>query len=141
MIFKKLFGLGFLTIMLFAFLGLFVGPARESRTNEAYRQGYIDGQQTAASEEGIANTVPPASAYGYDTHRRWHSGFFPGPLLLCLLPFMFFGLMSMMFGCKSRHWKHEPHGPEHWHQHGPWKGNAKPVWDDDEFTSEPPKEA
>ena len=141
MIFRKLIGLGFLAIMLFAFLGAF-GSMRESRTNDAYMAGYLAGQQTAASEDGSVSTAPPMSPYGYDTHYRGHRGFFPGAgLLLCLLPFMFFGFMSMMFGCKRRHWKHGPGGPRHWHQHAPWKGGGKPVWEDDEFENEPPKEA
>ena len=143
MIFRKLFGLGFLAIMLFAFFGAF-GSMRQARTNDAYMAGYLAGQQAAVSEDGNAATAPPASAYDYDTHYRGHRGFFPGAgLLLCILPFMFFGFMSMIFGSKHhrRHGPCGPRGPEHWHHHGPWKGNAKPVWDDDDFTNEPPKEA
>jgi hypothetical protein len=140
MIFKKLFGLGFLAIMLFAFLGAF-GSMRQARTDEAYRQGYLAGQQAAAaSEDGTVNTSPPMSPYGYDTHYGGHRGFFPGAgLFLCLLPLMFFGFMSMMFGCKRRHWKYGPGGSGH--HHAPWKGGGKPVWEDDEFENEPPKEA
>ena len=140
MIFRKLIGLGFLAIMLFAFLGA-VGSMRQSSTNTAYMQGYIAGQQAAVNEDGAVNTAPATSPHGYNTHYRGHRSFFPGiGLLFCLLPFMFFGFMSMMFGCKKHGWKH---GPGHWHKHGPehWRGNAKPVWDDDEFEDEPAKEA
>ena len=144
MIFRKLFGLGFLAIMLFAFLGAF-GSMRQARTNDAYLAGYLAGQQATASEDGTVNPAPPMSPYGYDTHYRGHRGFFPGAgLLLCILPFMFFGFMSMMFGCKRRHWKHGPGGPGgpgNWHHRGPWQGGGKPVWEDDEFENEPPKEA
>ena len=145
MIFRKLIGLGFLAMMLFVFLGAF-GSMRQSRTNMAYMEGYIAGQQAVAGEDGTVNgnaatasTMPP---YSTNTHYRGHGGFFPGMgLLLCLLPFMFLGFMSMMFGCKRRHWQHGPGGPGHWHQHSPWKGNAKPVWEDENFENEPPKEA
>ncbi|MBE2223286.1 MAG: hypothetical protein IAF02_17230 [Anaerolineae bacterium] len=141
MIFKKLIRLGFLAILLFAFLGAF-GSIRQARTNDAYWAGYLAGQQAAASEDSTVNPAPPMSPYGYDTHYRGHRGFFPGAgLLLCILPFMFFGFMSMMFGCKRRHWKHGPGGPGHWHQHGPWQGGGKPVWEDENFENEPPKEA
>ena len=145
MIFRKLFKLGFLAIMLFAFLGAF-GSMRQSRTNDAYMAGYFAGQQAAASEDGTVNPAPPMSPYGYNTHYRGHGGFFPGAgLLLCILPFLFFGFMSMIFGCKKGHWKHGP-GSEHWKQHGPWQhgrwqGGGKPVWEDENFENEPPKEA
>ena len=88
MIFRKLIGLGFLAMMLFVFLGAF-GSMRQSRTNMAYMQGYIAGQQAAAGEDGAVNgnaaTAPPMPPYSYNTHFRGHGGFFPG-IRLVLLP-------------------------------------------------------
>jgi len=143
MIFRKLIGLGFLAIILFAFL--FLGafdPIRQFLANDAYTAGYLAGQQAAASEDSTVNSAPPTAAYGHNTQRGWHSGFFPGPLLfLCLLPIIFFGFIPMIFGCKRRHWKHSPGSSRDWHQHSSWKGGGKPVWEDDEFTNDPPKEA
>ena len=145
MIFRKLIGLGFLAIMLFAFLGAF-GTMRQSRTNTAWTQGYIAGQQAAAGEDDAVNTAPPTSPYGYDTYYRSHRGFFPGiGLFLCLLPLMFFGGLFLLFGGKRR-WRH---GPGSWHHHGPchgnhpWKGGhkqggEKPPWvDDNDLNDEP----
>lgn len=140
MIFRKLIKLGFLAVVLFAFFGAF-GMMRESRTDEAYMAGYFAGQQAAASADGTVNSAPPLSPHGYDTHYRGHRGFFPSAgLFLCILPLMFFGFMSMLFGCKRRHWQHGSDGPRHGKHHAPWKGGGKPVWEDDEFENEPPKE-
>jgi hypothetical protein len=141
MIFRKLIGLGFLAIMLFAFFGAF-GSMRQSRYDAAWSQGYVAGQQAVAGEDGVVNgnaaAAPPASYRHFPGPRI----FFPGiGLFLCLLPLMFFGFITMMFGCKRRHWKHGPGGPRHWHQNGPWQGGGKPVWEDEEFENEPPKEA
>ena len=141
MIFRKLIGLGLLALMLFAFLGAF-GSMRQSRTDTAWIQGYIAGQQVAAGEDGATTTAPPMSPYGYGGYYQGHRGFFPGVgLFLCLLPLMFFGGLFMLFGGR-RHWQHE-HGP--WHKHGPCskrgphKGdNFKPPWaDDDDFAGDP----
>lgn len=136
MIFRKLIGLGFVAILFFAFFGA-VGSMRQNRTDAAYMQGYLAGQQAAASEDGTINTAPPATAYGYNKHVRGHGGFFPGAgFFLCLLPLLFFGFMFMVGSCKHR-WKHGHYGK--WHNHKHWKGGPpKPPWvDDDDLTDEP----
>jgi len=148
MIFRKLIGLGFLAMILFVFLGAF-GTMRQSRTNMAYMQGYIAGQQAAASEDGAVNgnaaTAPPMPPYSYNTHFRGHGGFFPGMgLFFCLLPLMFFGGMFLLFGLFGgrRHW-HHGHGPcgswQGGHKHGGYmKSGPKPPWvDDNDLADEP----
>ena len=101
--FRKLFGLFFIGLLIFGLFGVF-GRGGHHRTQEAYQQGFIAGQQAAAAEntaegaEGTTTTVPNQSA-GTNIYYRGHGFFFPGSLLLfCLMPFFLLGFVFMLFG-------------------------------------------
>jgi hypothetical protein len=121
--FRKLMGLFFIGLLVFALLGLFGGRAG-SGFDSAYRQGFIDGQQAAtAGSEGAEGSVPSAKS-GTNIYYRDHSLFFPGPaLLLCLVPLFAFGFMAMKSGMRHGRraaWGPCGPGPRHW-KHGPWE--------------------
>lgn len=101
--FRKLMGLFFIGLLVFGLLGLFGGRSG-FRYEAAYRQGFIDGQQTAvAGGEDAAGTgkAAPSSASGTNIYYRDHSFFFPGPaLLLCLVPLFAFGFMALKSGMR-----------------------------------------
>jgi len=114
MFFKKLFGLFFIGLLIFGLLGFF-GRASGPRYDSAYRQGFIDGQQAAASSvegaEGAAKAVPD-SASGTNIYYRGHDLFFPAPaLLLCLVPLFAIGFMMMASGKRGRHGRRGGWGP------------------------------
>ncbi len=126
--FRKLFGLFFIGLLVFGLLGIF-GRSGHRQYQEAYRQGYIDGQQAAASSEGTADgsqSTPkavPDGVPGAHVFYRGHGFFFPGfGLLFCLIPLFFFGLFFMGMGKRRRHkghwsdkhWGHGPCGPRGW---------------------------
>lgn len=124
--FRKLMGLFFIGLLIFAFLGLFSRRAG-SGFESAYRQGFIDGQQAAvAGGEGAEETTDalPNSSSGTNIYYRDHSLFFPGPaMLLCLIPLFAFGFMAMKSGMRhGRRGAWGPCGPArgHW-KRGPWE--------------------
>mgnify|MGYP001818095503 CR=1 FL=1 len=124
--FRKLFGLFFVGLLIFGLWGLF-GRAAAGRYQNAYQQGFVAGQQAAASsKEGVAAGAAEAAPAAPDGHQgtqvyyRGHSFFFPGfGLLFCLIPLFFLGLMFMGFGKRRWHkhgyrggpWRHGPCGP------------------------------
>ena len=125
--FRKFFGLLFLGFLIFGILGLF-GRAGAGRYHSAYQQGFIAGQQAAASSAGTAaeeagestTAVPNGYSYpGANVYWRGHGFFFPGfGLLFCLVPFFFLGLLFMGFGRRRWHGHHRHRGPC---GHGSWK--------------------
>lgn len=130
MIFRKLFGLFFLGFLVFGLIGLF-GRNSQGGYESAYRQGFIDGQKTAAAgnetvpegAEGAASAAPGTQVYYRD-----QSFFVPGPSpLLFLVPLFAFGLLFMRFAKHGRHGRrggwgpHGPCGPGR----GPW---GPPPW-------------
>ncbi len=127
--FRKLFGLFFFGLLVFGLLGLF-GGGRHGRTQSAYRQGFIDGQQAAAvgseaAAEGAegASTAVPQQMPGTNVYYRGHGFFLPGfGLLFCLIPFFFIGLFFMVFGRGGRHGHGRHRGPWGHHRggYGPW---------------------
>ena len=112
--FRKLMGLFFIGLLVFGLLGLFGGRSG-FRYEAAYRQGFIDGQQTTVAggegAEGTTGAVPNNSS-GTNIYYRDHSFFFPGPaLLLCLVPLFAFGLMAMKSGMRYGHGRSGAWGP------------------------------
>lgn len=127
MMFRKLFGLGFLALFFFAFLGLVTSGGRSSG-EAAWMQGYIAGQQAAGGgEDGTTVVVAPEFSAGYGrVFGRTH--FFPTLLVLtCLVPFF---LMGFFFLMGKKHWRHK-YG--RWHHHG----NKAPWIDSDDLSDEP----
>lgn len=125
--FRKLFGLFFLGFLIFGLLGLF-GGGRHGRTQAAYRQGFMDGQQAAAASKEAAPEsaeeaapVAPGNYPGANVYYRGHGFFFPGfGLMFCLIPFFFFGLFFMAFGKRRWHGRHHHRGQwGHYRGHGP----------------------
>ncbi len=145
MFFRKLIGLAFIAMLFVGAMGLF--GAGRGRTQDAWTQGYIAGQQSVTTNaDGSTTTVPPAPANSYANpnsygYGRSHVGFFPGfGLLFCLIPFFFFGGLFMLFGGRRRrgrggHWCR----PGHWQHHGheKYKGPKPPWVDDDDLADEP----
>jgi hypothetical protein len=135
MFFKKLFGLFFIGLLIFSLLGLF-GRSAGPGFNDAYRQGFLDGQQSAVaageSAEGAKTAVPNAAPSGTNIYYRDHGFFFPGPpLLLCLVPLFAFGFMMLASGKRRRGYRGGwgpggPGGPCGPWRHGPWG-----QWEDD----------
>lgn len=149
MIFRRILALGFLAFLLFGLLG-FVGMAGRARTESAWMQGYLAGQQAAAGEDGAAAnqpyTGPGMYGYGrYSPHFHGYGRFFPGfGFFTCLIPLFLFGGFLFMAGRRRRHWHRHGHGPWRHHPHGSWghgpgqPGFHKPPWvDDDDLADEP----
>lgn len=130
--FRKLFGLIFFGLLIFGLFGMF-GRGRHHQYQEAYRQGYVDGQQAAVGSEESADgtqSAPkavPDGVPGTHVFYRGHGFFFPGfGMFLCLIPLFLFGLFFSGMG-KRRwhkghrgHWNHKhggrgPCGPRGWH--------------------------
>ena len=145
MFFRKLIGFAFIAMLFVGAMSLF-GMGR-GRTQDAWTQGYIAGQQSVTTNADDMSTVPLAPANSYANHNefgygRSHFGFFPGfGLLFCLIPLFFFGGLFMLFGGRHRmgmgrrrHWCR----PGHWqhHDHEKYKG-TKPPWVDDDLADEP----
>ena len=138
MIFRRILALGFLAFLVFGLLGM-VGMAGRARSESAWRQGYLAGQQAAASEDGAPPSQPfiGSEAYGYGRyhpHFHSHSGFFPGlGFFACLIPLFFLGIFFFLVGPRRRRWRHGP-----WH-HGPGRYSPhKPPWvDDNDLADEP----
>jgi len=143
MMFRRLFALGLLAFLFFGLLG-FIGRATWARSESAWMQGYLAGQQAAASsEDDAANAQPPRmypDAYGYGRyHSHFRGGFFPGlGLFTCLIPLFLLGGFFFLMGPRRRRWYgsgpcgHHPHGRHHQH------GRHKPPWvDDDDLADEP----
>jgi hypothetical protein len=120
MIFRKLFGLFFLGLLVFGLVGLISAGGR-SRYQAAWLEGYAAGQQAAVSaEQGTTGgaqgaavpAAPPAPVYGFG-----HGWFFPGfGMFFCFLPLFLFGLPFLFFG--RRHGRRG-----HWHGHRGWRGH------------------
>ena len=114
MIFRKLFGLFFVGLLVFSLIGFF-GRNSQGGYESAYRQGFIDGQQSAvvsgeAAPEGAEGTTTKAP--GTQIYYRDQSFFVPGPSpLLFLGPLVAFGLLFMRFAKHGRHRGWGPHGP------------------------------
>lgn len=145
MFFRKLIGLAFITMLFVGAMSLF--GAGRGRTQDAWTQGYIAGQQSVtANADGNTATAPPAPAnrdanpngYGYG---HSHFGFFPGfGLLFCLIPFFFMGGLFILFGGRRHMGRRGPWcRPDHWQQHGQdkYKGPKSPWMDDDDLADEP----
>ena len=144
---RKFVGLGLLALLVFGAMG-FVGMAGRSRSESAWMQGYLAGQQAAVgAEDGAATNLPPPhpGAYGYDGYYRGHRGFFPGVgLFFCLFPLFMFGGFFFLLGGRRR-WRHGhgpwgehgPHGRHHHHRH-PHPGSHKPPWVDDADLADEP---
>ena len=126
--FRKLFGLFFLGILVLGFLGLFGrgGHGGHGRYQSAYHQGFIDGQQSVATNSEAApagaektTTATPNQIPGANVYFRGYGFFFPGfGLMFCLIPLFFFGLFFMVFGKRRRH--HRGHWGHHRRGQGPW---------------------
>jgi hypothetical protein len=138
--FRKLFGLFFLGLLLFGVLGFF-GRSGQHRTQEAYQQGFMAGQQAAAASsetkaEGAQETMTtvPHRTPGANVYFRGHGFFFPSfGLLFCLVPLFMIGLL-FTFGGKRRwhkhghhpgHWGRGPCGPGRWGPHDGGEESAK----------------
>ena len=142
MMFRKLLALGFLAFLFFGLMG-FIGRASWARTESAWMQGYLAGQQAANREDGAAAARPPSypEAYGYGRsypHFHGHGGFFPGfGLFACLIPLFLFGGFFFLMGRCRRHW--HGHGPGAWkHHRHPHSDHHKPPWvDDNDLADEP----
>lgn len=142
--FRKLFGLFFVGLLILGIFGFF-GGGRHGRYQEAYSQGYIDGQRAAASSESAAEGAEsaaksvPDSVPGANVYYHGHSFFFPGfGLLFCLVPLLFFGLMFMGMGrrrwYRGNHYGHwgrgswgydGPCGPRRWGSRSGWDEGVK----------------
>jgi hypothetical protein len=129
--FRKLFGLFFFGLLIFGMFGL-LGRGGHGRYDEAYRQGFIDGQQ-ATSDSGKAapdtagetTSAVPQSRPGANIYYRGHGFFFPGfGLFLCLIPLFMFGLFFMGFGKRRWHGHRHHRGP--WGHHGRGRGPCGP---------------
>ena len=129
MFFRRLFGAFFLFLLLGGVFGLFNG-----RSQNAYTQGYIAGQQSVTVEDGANTAVPPAP----QPYQNSGFGFFGGIVKFFAFFFGFIfliGFMGMVFGCKHRKHKKGWHHAHHW---GNWeKGGEKPPWYDPNDNDEP----
>lgn len=132
MFFRRLFGVFFIFLLLGGVFSLFNG---NGRSQDAYMQGYIAGQQSVTTEDGATTIVAPAP----QPYANRHSGFgFLGGIVkffTFFFGFMFLiGFMGMLFGCKrGKH--HGWHHARHW---GNWqKGDKNPPWYDHNDNDEP----
>ena len=150
--FRKLAGLFFVGLLIFGLFGAF-GRNDNRHVVEAYRQGFVDGQQAAAgAEAGTAKTAVPDGMPGANIYIRDHGFFFHsfGFLLLCLVPLFALGLLFLGGGRRRRHgrgWSGHPcgGGTAHWKQRS-WgqqesSGTEKSPEDIDDGPPEPIKQA
>ncbi|WP_420627724.1 hypothetical protein [Candidatus Leptofilum sp.] len=138
--FRKIFGIGLLILLL---MGLFGGFG--SRSRAAYYEGYSDGlqAQTSESAEEGAEAAPPAAAYrdGYG-HGRFIGWGILGIFAIFFKIGFFFLLamliMRLIFGRRRWH-KGGPWGRGGWHKHSHHRpGREKsPKWMDDSDDDEP----
>ncbi len=133
MVFRKMFGLFFMLLLLFGFLGLI----NNNRQN-TYMQGYIAGQQSVVTsgDGSITAVSPPTSPTQLtDTHRF---SFFGGLLkfFVFFFGFIFFiKITGMLIGGKHRRRHKGWHHAHHW---GNWqKQGHKPPWYDTDDADEP----
>ena len=140
--FRKLFGVGLLVLLL---TGLFGGLGGR-RSEAAYYEGYAAGLQAQVSESAAegTETVPPA----VPSHDRFGHGRFLGWGILGIFAFFFkffFFLLllkivfRLLFG---RRWRHRGgpwgHHHKHWQGHHDRPGKEKsPKWMDDSDDDEP----
>ena len=105
-------------LFILAMFGIF-GRGRHDRYQFAYEQGFLDGQQVAASGDktvpdgaAVAEAPVPESNPGTLVFYRGQRFFFPAfGLFLCLLPLLFMGMMFA--GFNKRRW-HGHHKRGHW---------------------------
>ena len=122
--FRKLLIVAFIALFIFGLLGVYGGRAN-SGFEAAYRQGFIDGRQSAVSGSEEAGAAVPNGPSGTNIYYRDHSLFFPGPaLLLCLVPLFAFGMLAMKSGRRHRYGRKRGWGPcgpapRHWNK-GSW---------------------
>ena len=128
MCFRKLFALFFLGLLVLGLFGFFGRSG--SRYDEAYRQGFIDGQRAAVSSEAApkgtegAETAVPGGRSGTQVVYHENDFFFPAPsFLLFLVPLFAFSMLFMKSSRRHRYGRHSgwagPCG------RGPW---GAPPW-------------
>ena len=125
--FGKLFKLFFLGFLILGILGFF-GRGGHGRYQSAYQQGFIDGQQSAATSkaavpDGVEGPVPvvPERNPGANIYYHGHGFFFPGfGLFFCLIPLFFLGMFFMGFGRRRWHGHHHHRG--NWGPYGSGRG-------------------
>jgi hypothetical protein len=138
MFFRKLFGLFFLGLIIFGLLGLIGrGPGRY---DAAYRQGFIDGQQSVVTGDKAASESAEEAAggpSGTQIYYRDQSFFFPAPgAMLFLVPLAAFAFLFMRKGRRHhhRHWGGY-HNGGYWGgpcgRHGKWQDGPKEKSPDD----------
>lgn len=149
--FRRIFGIGLLILLLMGIFGGFGG-----RTRAAYYEGYADGVRAQTSESGEDGTAvspypPYYDGFGHGRFLGWGALGILGIFAIFFKIGFFFLLamfvMRLIFGRRRWHrggpWRRGPwgHGPwghhPHWHGHdGPGKEKA-PKWMNDSDDDEP----
>lgn len=150
--FRRIFGIGLLILLLMGILGGFGG-----RTRAAYYEGYSAGlraQTSESGEEGAETAVPSPSHYDGFGHGRFFGWGVLGVLGIFAIFFKigFFFLLAMLFmrlifGRHGRHrggpWRRGPWGHGPWGHHPRWHGHEgpgkekSPKWMNDSDDDEP----
>ena len=145
--FRKLFGVGLLVLLIAGLFGGFSGR----RTQSAYYEGYSDGLQAGQSVEGsetaAETSAPPAApyrdGYGHGRYFGWGIlGIFAFFFKAIFMFFLFMFVLRLIFG---RRWRHRggPWGRGSWRFHKHGHGGHRPGWEkspkwtDDDDDDEP----
>jgi hypothetical protein len=132
--FKKLVGFGIFALLTMSLLGLFFRPQRFS-VDDAYRQGFIAGQESLQEDVPAAENAPPSTSAD-----RWvyqHPARFGSFGLLAVAGFIFRFFITLLligfvfrFLFGRRRWHHKHWGSEGRHHPGPhpkWAVDDEPI--------------